>query len=320
MINENKNKNENLININTDTSNAADFNFDAYFELEPAKKSPKFINFLTWLVGYAEGNGGIYTNHYKNYHITHFDINSRDLKFLENIQKKLNFGQIYTRTYLNGILSYTYRARGKENINKIIQIFNGNAQLQKTYQQLLIWHQTSEKYADPSIKLKTILPIQNKITLNNAWLSGLLDADAYWSVILSKNKKVFSKFALKFTCGICQKTDVEVLETIRKILDSKTKIINHPSRVDNFMLCIQSLDALNILVKYLEDYPLKTKDKKASLKKWQKFLPLGYQKNLAPLVQDKKAFLTLKKQIKAINNHSTKSKFYKKDLNKEKSE
>jgi len=81
------------------------------------------INFETWLIGFAEGDGGFSVDK-RGYLVFKITQSSVDAQVLFYIKKELGFGSVTLQSKLNQ--THQYRVRNKKNLLKIINIFNGN--------------------------------------------------------------------------------------------------------------------------------------------------------------------------------------------------
>ena len=92
--------------------------------------------FLFWFIGFVEGNGSfiINKNGYLEFRITQ---PSRDAQVLFMIKKSLGFGVVRVQNYSNN--THCYRVMDKNNLLKIISIFNGNIFIDSRKDQFKLW-------------------------------------------------------------------------------------------------------------------------------------------------------------------------------------
>ena len=230
--------------------------------LDEAEKKTVFLsacvkNFKWWLIGFAEGDGGFSIDK-RGYLVFKITQSSVDAQVLFYIKKELGFGSVSVQSKLNK--THQYRIRDKDNLLKIIKIFNGNLITKHKKSQFKSWLEAF------NLKYKTnIIHIESneKVNLYNAWLSGFTDAEGCFtsSAYLSNT----GKQVVTVRYVISQKDDVEFSKSLANIIDgyiTQIKSYNGYNTVVNF-------GKLNKILSYLHDYPLKTK-KHVSYLRWLK--------------------------------------------------
>jgi hypothetical protein len=106
--------------------------------------------FIDWLVGFTEGDGSfIISERNLEFKITQ---SSTDVDVLFYIKEELGFGSVVKQCQKSNM--HQYRVRDKENIGKIIEIFNGRLQLKKRKEQFEKWVQEYNKNYNGTIVLK----------------------------------------------------------------------------------------------------------------------------------------------------------------------
>jgi len=154
--------------------------------------------FKLWFIGFVEGDGSFIINKdgYLEFRITQ---PSSDAQILFMIKKNLGFGVVRVQDSVNN--THCYRVRDKNNIIKLISIFNGNIFLDSRKEQFKLWLNAF------NLKYKENIPYIDssfKPTLNDAWLSGFTDAEGC------------------FTCSVCDnKSNTAKLVRLRYILSQK---------------------------------------------------------------------------------------------------
>ena len=160
------------------------FCFNVYFiHFKPQHIKLNNSKFLEWFIGFSEGDGSFIVSNERNY----FIINQKDLKILYKIKKNLGFGQVSKYTQNNN--SYgRYVVQDKKNCERLAHIFNGNLVLEKTNIRFQFW-----------LKTLNIQPLNKKGTLklDNAWLSGFIDAEGCFSAKLRKDSDYKLKHKLQ---------------------------------------------------------------------------------------------------------------------------
>lgn len=81
--------------------------------------------------------------------------------------------------------THHYRVRDKDNILKLISLFNGNIITKYKRIQFKLWVGAFNQKYKTNVSL--VEPL-SKISLNNAWLSGFTDAEGCFTCSLIKSK------------------------------------------------------------------------------------------------------------------------------------
>ncbi len=221
------------------------FCFDAYFTHFKTEHI-KLINtqFLEWFIGFSEGGGSFIVSNNRNY----FIINQKDLKILYKIKAILGFGQVLKYTQNNK--SYgRYIVQDQLNCKRLVYIFNGNLVLEKTNFRFQFW-----------LKTLNIQPLEKKGTLHldNAWLSGFIDAEGCFSAKLRKDSDYKLNFRIERKFIINQKGELPIFSILKTLFKSNAKIqkiIKNNSTY--YKLELQSMQSTQLLLNYLEKFPCK---------------------------------------------------------------
>lgn len=242
------------------------FNFNDYKKYGNPKHLKKISsNFLEWFIGFSEGDGS-FTKEFS------FVINQKDPKLLFKIKKNLGFGSVY-ETSEPGI--WRYCVTGQVNCLRLFYLFNGHLILKKTQKRFLYWL--------TNIKTKIIVKqFQTNISLDNAWLSGFIEAEGgfYARIRKDKNTKLNIKFCKKFY--LTQKDENLLLKKIGILLESKTKVYCFIQKEKNYArIDITSFKSHIILLNYLSIYPLLGR-KNITVCIWKKMH--GYQERKEHLI------------------------------------
>ncbi len=116
------------------------FDFQNYFSFAPSHvKNRLNPHFLEWFIGFVEGDGtfSIRKNKGLKPRLV-FEIGQKDPKVLYFIKKTLGFGSVNS-WQRNETTYWVYRVNSKKNIQRIIQLFNGNLVLTKRKVQFEKW-------------------------------------------------------------------------------------------------------------------------------------------------------------------------------------
>lgn len=224
-----------------------EFHFDYYFN----NFKPKHIKlnnclFLEWFIGFSEGDGSFTLSNKRCY----FSINQKDIKLLYKIKNNLGFGKVLKYTQ-NKKTYGRYIVQDQKNCQRLAHIFNGNLVLIKTNIRFKIW-----------IKELNIKPLKTKgkISLNNNWLSGFIDAEGcfYSRVRKFKNMKLDYKVEQKFI--INQKGEYELFYSLKTLFYSNANIQKTISKINNsiyYNIELSSFLSNTILLNYLKKFPCK---------------------------------------------------------------
>lgn len=188
---------------------------------------------LDWFVGFVEGDGAILGKRGR----TELVITQKDIQVLLKIKEKLNMGRITyhysdnksskdyfkdkTVKYGRFIISDSY------DLLLIYLMFNGNLKLKHRKLQLKVWYENLKiKRKISNLNLVEIFNIKeipklildnNKITLNDAWLSGFTDAEGCFSLKISKTSKGYYVGILFI---LDQKDELEILNEISMLFNN----------------------------------------------------------------------------------------------------
>lgn len=240
--------------------------------------------FKWWLIGFAEGDGSFIVNKtgYLEFKITQSSV---DAQILFYIKKELGFGSVSIQSKENK--THHFRIRDKKNLLYIIKIFNGNIITKAKNDQFYLWLKSfNEKY---NTNIQYIKP-RYTVNLDNAWLSGFTDAEGCFtcSAYLAKT----NKHIVTVRYVISQKNDIEFSNNLANLING---YITHIKSYNGYNTVV-NFGKLNKILKYLKEYPLKTK-KFISYKRWLKVYALVDKKeHLTPEGIEK-----IKKIIKLIN-------------------
>ena len=127
-------------------------------------------DWLTWFIGFSEGDGAILTTKGK----ARFVLTQKEGVILHHVQEVLGFGTV---RQFDGY--YRFIVTDPQNILLLIYIFNGNLVLSHRKKQLGDWVNALNK--SRIIKL-ALDPKLMKPNLSDAWLSGFTDAEGCFNV------------------------------------------------------------------------------------------------------------------------------------------
>jgi hypothetical protein len=250
------------------------FDFTEYASRKPEHISTLDDSFLSWFLGFIEGDGSFWT---RDSNVgTSFKVNSKtkraefditqkieNIHVLKYIRTKLGFGRVLTFEK-NGFSYCRFYTSQRENILRLVFLFNGNLIFKKRRIQFLKWLDELNLFWDVGISAK---PFHLKLSLQNSWLSGFVDADGGFYTNVKTNfrgsKKPqggsYIKFVTKFY--ITQRDEISVLQEILDVFESKKKIstlTNGKTSVLYNRIEIHSAESFEKIFSYFQKFPLKT--------------------------------------------------------------
>lgn len=233
-------------------NNSFDFS-DFYIKLNKylPNVTPPSEKFLTWLIGYVEGEGSFIVNNRGDlaFVITQSTI---DIKVLEFIKETLGFGKVISQSAITS----RYVTQSKVEIDIIISLFNGNLILpsrKEKFENFVkgfnIWISKGRIKLDPIVLKQTyILP-----SLNNSWLAGFTDGEGCFTCSIGKDK------GFSFNFNIAQKWDInlKVLEHLCVLFDGG--IVSKHSALNVYEYRIGGVQNCQKIFPYFDNYALYTK-------------------------------------------------------------
>lgn len=233
------------------------------FVLEGGANSKTLSNFSYYLTGLIEGDGTIIvpkTERSKkgklNYPSIQIVFHLKDLPLALLIQKNLGHGSISRK---KGVNAYILSINSFEGLLLIVHLINGKLRTPKfyTFQSLIDWLNNKRRGENLNLKIKEL---DNSSLMNNAWLSGFIDADGHFSVRSTMTSR-YPKLECKFELSQRQtdhnnRNNLYFLEDIAKCLLSVVKSIRMDKTNPQYRIRTTSLKANIALENYLKFYPL----------------------------------------------------------------
>lgn len=202
------------------------FNFNQYYQITGTTKQDKI--FLEWFIGFSEGDGSFglvkfpTQKNSKNQRPV-FRINQKEPQILFKIKKNLGFGTVI---HVKNIKQqyYRYGVYKLSDIKKLIELFNGNLLLKKTFQRFHNWVRCYNTLCNQQKSIthtwtnkKTLLLQQNvQFHLDSAWLAGFTDAEGGFYASLSVNMRYKLGLRLRLKYYLSQKDEFDLLKEIDK--------------------------------------------------------------------------------------------------------
>ena len=185
--------------------NNNNFNFSKFYDIHkaylPNHLTPSY-NFLTWFVGFTEGEGSFIVNNRGDLAFV-ISQSTSDIRILHFIKETLGFGKVIAQSEMTS----RYVTQSKKEIEIIISIFNGNIILPSRQIKLSNFIKGFNNWVNKgNIRLEQVILKNNFIlpTLDNNWLAGFTDGEGCFTCSIN-NKKGYS-----FNFSIAQKWEINV--------------------------------------------------------------------------------------------------------------
>ena len=256
-------------------------------------------DWLTWFIGFVEGDGAIQT--YAKGTRVRFVLTQKESAILYYIKKKLGIGIVKhfpQGTSKNKNDFYRLIVDDPSHILLLAYLFNGNLAIAHRIKQLSLWVQALNN----RFGINTILfnDIAVSVTLQDAWLSGFTDAEGCFNISITSNVRYTLGNVIKMRYLLDQK-DNSILIVIQNLFRfGKVTLRSNTDGV--YRYTATGFKSMNDVISYFKIFPLYTK-KAQSFHKWKMVHNIVYNKlhlNQEGLDQIK----VLKKQIN-INNSMT---------------
>ena len=254
------------------------FDFTDFNHHKPSHIQTLDTDFLTWLIGFIEGDGS-FSARTNSENVTElkthvankraeFEITQslKNIRVLYYIRTKLGFGRVI-QFEKNGAGYCRWFTSKRENILRMVSLLNGNLILEKRREQFQKW------VTDLNFMWNLTIPTKkctHKVSLQNAWLAGFVDADGGFYTNVKTNFKgtkrakggYYVQFQTRFY--ITQLDEIEVLKDIQNLVGepkAHTRTIgtltNGRTKVRYHRLEITHPDCITLLLKYFAKFPLK---------------------------------------------------------------
>ncbi|KIH86267.1 LAGLIDADG endonuclease (mitochondrion) [Sporothrix brasiliensis 5110] len=251
----------------SETTRETSFNFSkfhVYYNTLFKNKDPISNEWLTWFVGFAEGDGAIQT--YAKGKRVRFVLTQKESNILYKIQFKLNIGVI--KHFPQGKSGknndfFRWIVDNPSHILLLAFLFNGNLAQNHRIEQLTKWvNSLNNRFGNETIKLNNI-PVT--ITLQDAWLSGFTDAEGCFNVSITTNCRYTLGHVIKMRYILDQKDSI-ILNKVYELFGFG-KVTLRSRTVDVYRYTATGFKVLNNVITYFKLFPLQTK-KAFSLKNW----------------------------------------------------
>lgn len=221
-------------------------------------------NWLSWFIGFVEGDGAIQT--YANRSKLRLVITQKESAILYHIHNSLGIGQV--KYYPQGKSGnkngfYRFTVDKLSHILLLAFLFNGNLAITHRINQLSLWITVLNlKFEDKGQRFNS-KPV--KITLEHAWLSGFTDAEGCFNVSVTFNSRYKLGSVIKMRFLLDQKNNL-ILEKIKDLFGFG-KVTLRSQTEDVYRYTATGFTSMNTIKNYFKLFPLKSK-KKSSFDKW----------------------------------------------------
>ena len=243
-------------------TSAKSFDFTLFKSLENGRFKNIPDIWLQWFIGFSEGDASFSTyldgTSKRETFAFKLELDLGDLAILQEIKKTFGFGDI-TVNNKKQAPSCSYRVRALNDVYSLIQLFNGNLIFPHRKQQLLSiissYNKRMEEYKKnstyPHLQKNLVVPIFTELlpTLEDAWLSGLTDAEGCFFVgIYKKDAK------MRFDISQTGKENRFVLEHLAKLF---TVGAVYADGTNHFVFQVCGIQNCFKIYPYFETFPLR---------------------------------------------------------------
>jgi hypothetical protein len=221
-------------------------------------------NWLTWFIGFVEGDGAIQT--YANGTRVRFVLTQKESGILYYVHNMLRIGIVkHFPQGTSGNKNDFYRliVDNPSHILLLAFLFNGNLAITHRIGQLALWVQALNNRfgANTVILINTAV----SVTLQDAWLSGFTDAEGCFNVSITSNARYALGRVVKMRFLLDQK-DSSILHIIRDLFGfGKVTLRSQTDEV--YRYTATGFKSMNDVISYFKAFPLLTK-KALSFEKW----------------------------------------------------
>lgn len=191
-------------------------------------------NFLSWFIGFVEGDGAIQT--YANGRRVRFVLTQKESGILYYVYNKLGIGTVkHFPQGRSGNKNDFYRwiIDNPSHILTLAFLFNGNLAIAHRIRQLALWVKAlNSRFGPNTIKLKDTAV---SVTLQDAWLSGFTDAEGCFNISIRSNARYALGHVVKMRYILDQK-DNSILHIICGLKIADRIETSQPNKVDPWFL------------------------------------------------------------------------------------
>jgi hypothetical protein len=256
--------NENKQSVLETTRETSFFAFRAYYNTLFKNKFNFSDEWLTWFIGFAEGDGAFQT--YDGGKRMRFVLTQKEKDILYKIQYIFNIGVV--KHFPQGKSGknndfYRWMVDNPLHILLLAFLFNGNLAQSHRIKQLTLWVDAlNNRFGSETIKLNNT-PIT--VNLKSAWLSGFTDAEGCFNVSITANSRYVLGHVIKMRYILDQKDSVILSKICEEFGFGKVTL--RSGKKDVYRYTVTGFKRLNDVIKYFELFPLQTK-KALAFEKW----------------------------------------------------
>jgi hypothetical protein len=260
----------------SETIRKTTLSFSKYKEYIVSHKKPGQIDttFLEWFVGFSEGDGRFIVSQAELF----FILYQKEEKVLHRIRTQLGFGKVSTYKSCSRFI-----VAGRDNIERLIHLFNGNLVVEKTSIRFKMWLQAwnlsctqsvDEKQLSDNQTLKIehrfakhsfaqvrtcdLLPQNQLLCLDtNAWFSGFTDANGIFNTVQTKDSRYTLGWRVRLRFILDYNSEKVLCDRVKLFLGSGV-ITQHKIVDQMYRFSCTSLSSHQIVVSYFTRYPLQT--------------------------------------------------------------
>lgn len=202
-----------------------------------------------WFVGFSEGDGSFIINKtgYLEFKITQ---SSTDAQILFFIKKSLGFGTVRIQDVKSN--THCFRIRDKDNLIKIISIFNGNIFLSSKKEKFRLFLNAFNKKYKEEI---TYLERSHKPTLTDSWLCGFTDAEGCFTCSIKNDTEPKTTSLVRLRYILSQKGNIDEMNYLADIVNGKSHFVKSYGGYN----VVVSTTKLSSIINYFKVFRLKTK-------------------------------------------------------------
>ena len=262
---------DNKIQSASETTRDTSFNFSVFrkhFNKLLGNATKHLTNdWLTWFIGFAEGDGAIQT--YANGTRVRFVLTQKESHILFYIQKRLGIGIVkHFPQGTSGNKNDFYRliVDNYSDILLLAFLFNGNLAVEHRILQLASWVKVlNNRFGSYTI---IFINVPVVVTLQDSWLSGFTDAEGCFNVSITSNPRYTLASVIKMRYLLDQK-DNTILNIIKNLFGfGKVTLRSGKEGSGVYRYTATGFKSMNKIISYFKTFPLLTK-KATSFEKWQ---------------------------------------------------
>jgi hypothetical protein len=236
-------------------------------KFRPMQKQTELINleFLEWFIGFSEGDGSFSFHEGR----PKFVINQADLQVLNRIRSNLGFGIVRTFKQNNRVYG-RYTVGTRENVRRVIALFNGNLQFDKTQKRFEQWVQAYNRIFGTNIKIQPKRR-PTDINLKSSWLAGIFDSEGGFHAHIATTeiryrgqitpppeRPIRFRNRLYVKAYFDQQLEIDCLNHIANLFSIQKVTVRNKEK-EHYRLEFSSKPQLKLLLDYFKNHKLKSR-------------------------------------------------------------